>query len=141
MSWKNVIELKELENGDFEINFNNPDMGNIIIPAPLTSKFSCGALIAAGALCCTTGSMLYELDARKPGARYNLIKSSVTQNRKLDEKGRVVIDSIDVNIQVDVPEEHLDVFEEVIKEHEDNQCAMVRSLNRGIKAEITITKI
>lgn len=135
------MELRELENGDWEISFNNPDMGNIVIPAPLKSQFSCGALIVAGALCCTTGSVLYELDARKPSARYNVIKSSATQSRKKDEKGRVVIDSIDVHVEVDVPEEHLGVFGDVVKEHEDNQCAMVRSLNRGIKAEITIKKI
>lgn len=135
------MELKELENGDWEISFNNPDMGNIIIPAPLKSQFSCGTLIVAGALCCTIGSVLYELDARKPGARYNVIKSSATQSRIKDEKGRVVIDSIDVHVEVDVPEEYVGVFEDVFKEHEDNQCAMVRSLNRGIKAEITIKKI
>jgi|GEM_PF-4555970 len=141
MSWKNKVELRELESGDWEISFNNPDMGNIIIPAPLKSQFSCGALIVAGALCCTTGSVLYELDARKPGARYNVIRSSATQSRKLDEKGRVVLDSIDVHVEVDVPEEHRDVFKDVLKEHEDNQCSMVRSLNRGIKAEITLKKI
>jgi len=107
----------------------------------LKSQFSCGALIVAGALCCTTGSVLYELDARKQGARYNVIRSSATQSRIKDEKGRVVIDSIDVHVEVDVPEEHLGVFKDVLKEHEDNQCAMVRSLNRGIKAEITIKKI
>ena len=135
------MELRELENGDWEISFNNPDMGNIVIPAPLKSQFSCGALIVAGALCCTTGSVLYELNARKQGARYNVIRSSATQSRIKDEKGRVVIDSIDVHVEVDVPEEHLGVFEDVLKEHEDNQCAMVRSLNRGIKAEITIKKI
>ena len=135
------MELRELENEDWEISFNNPDMSNIIIPAPLKSQFSCGALIVAGALCCTTGSVLYELNARKQGARYNVIRSSATQSRIKDEKGRVVIDSIDVHVEVDVPEEHLGVFEDVLKEHEDNQCAMVRSLNRGIKAEITIKKI
>lgn len=135
------MELRELENGDWEISFNNTDMGNIVITAPLKSQFSCGALIVAGALCCTTGSVLYELDARKKGARYNVIRSSATQSRIKDEKGRFVIDSIDVHVEVDVPEEHLGVFEDVLKEHEDNQCAMVRSLNRGIKAEITIKKI
>ena len=135
------MELRELENEDWEISFNNPDMSNIIIPAPLKSQFSCGALIVAGALCCTTGSVLYELNARKQGARYNVIRSSATQSRIKDEKGRVDIDSLDVHVEVDVPEEHLGVFEDVLKEHEDNQCAMVRSLNRGIKAEITIKKI
>jgi uncharacterized OsmC-like protein len=67
--------------------------------------------------------------------------SSATQSRKKDEKGRVAIDSIDVHVEVDVPEEPLGIFEDVLREHEDNQCAMVRSLNRGIKAEITIKKI
>jgi hypothetical protein len=40
----------------------------------LKSQFSCGAFIVAGDLCCTTGSVLYELDARKPVARYNVVR-------------------------------------------------------------------
>ena len=137
---KNVIELTQLENGDFEFNFNNKDMDNIIIHDWLKSDFSCRNLLAAAALCCTSGSMLYELDVRKPGAKYKDLKSSVTWRTGKDDEGRIIIESLNVKVQVDVPEEHLAEFKEVLKEHEDNMCFIVRSLNRGIKTEIEITR-
>ena len=137
---KNIIELAQLENGDFEFNFNNKDMDNIIIHDWLKSDFSCRNLLAAAALCCTSGSMLYELDVRKPGARYRDLKSSVTLKTGKDEKGRVVIESMNVRVQVDMPDEHLAEFEEVLREHENNMCFIVRSLNRGIKTGIEITR-
>lgn len=137
---KNVIELTQLESGDFEFNFHNKDMADIVIHDWLKSDFKCRNLLAAAALCCTSGSMLYELDVRKPGARYRDLKSSVALKTGKDEKGRMVIESMNVRVQVDVPEEHLAEFEEVFREHEDNMCFIVRSLNRGIKAEIEITR-
>lgn len=133
------VELKQLENGDFEINFNNKDMANLLIHDWLKSDFSCRTLLAAAALCCSSGSVLYELDVRKPGARYKDLKSSVTWRNGEDEKGRRVVESLDVKVQVDVPEEHLAEFKEVLKEHEDNMCFIVRSLVRGIKVEMEIT--
>ncbi len=135
------VELTQLENRDFEINFNNKDMSNLLIHDWLNSDFSCGTLLAAAAICCTSGSTLYELDVRKPGARYNDLKSSVTWRNGEDEKGRGVVESLDVKVQVDVPEEHLEEFKEVLKEHEDNMCFIVRSLVKGIKVKMEINSI
>jgi len=135
----NKVEIKQLENGDFEMNFNRKDMTKLVIPKDwIKSDFSCGALLAAAALCCTSGSTIYELDVRKPGARYKDLRSSVTWKNGEDEYGRGVVESMEVKVHVDVPEEHLTEFKEVIKEHEDNMCFVVRSLVRGVKVEMEI---
>jgi uncharacterized OsmC-like protein len=135
------VELTQLENGDFMINFNNKDMSNLHIHDWLNSDFSCRTLLAAAAVCCASGSTLYELNLRKPGARYNGLKSSVTWRNGEDEKGRKVVEALDVKVQVDVPEEHLEEFKEVLREHEDNMCFVARSLVRGIKVKMDISSI
>lgn len=134
------VELRQLENGNYEIDFNNEDMGKLTINNWGKSKFSCRTLLAAAALCCSSGSAIYELAVRKPGAKYKDIKSSVTWTTGKDEKGRRIIESLDIQVQVDVPSEYLAEFKEVIQEHKDNDCFVVRSLKRGIKADITITR-
>ena len=135
----NKVEIKQIENGDFEMNFNRKDMTKLVIPKNwMKSDFSCGALLAAAALCCTSGSTIYELDARKPGARYKDLRSSVTWKNGEDEYGHGVVESMEVKVHVDVPEEYLAEFKEVLKEHEDNMCFVVRSLVRGVKVEMDI---
>ena len=52
-----------------------------------------------------------------------------------------MVDSLDVKVQVDVPEEHLEEFKEVLKEHEDNMCFIVRSLVKGIKVKMDISSM
>ena len=134
-----IVELTQQKNGDFLMDFKNKDMSNLHIHDWLNSDFSCGTLLAAAALCCTSGSTLYELDLRKPGARYNGLKSIVTWKNGEDEKGRRVVESLDIKVKVDVPEEYLEEFKEVIKEHEDNMCFIARSMARGIKIKMDIS--
>jgi uncharacterized OsmC-like protein len=43
-----------------------------------------------------------------------------------------------VEVLVDVPEEHRSEFIEVVDEHEENECFITRSLNKGIKVDIEI---
>ncbi len=138
MSRGNIIELTQLENGDLEINFNNEDMSTIIIHDPLNTKFSARNLLAAAALFCTSGSMLYELDVRKPGARYRKLKARVISKYGRNEKERAVIESMRIEVEVDVPEEHQSEFVEVLEEHDENGCFITRSLNNGITVDIEI---
>ncbi|MCW4050185.1 MAG: OsmC family protein [Candidatus Bathyarchaeota archaeon] len=140
MSRGNIIELTQLENGDFEINFNNEDMSTIIIHDPLNSKFSARNLLAAAALFCTSGSMLYELNVRKSDARYRKLKARVISKYDRNEKDRAIIESMKVEVEVDVPEEHRSQFIEVLEEHDENECFITRSLNNGIKVDIEIKK-
>ena len=136
----NKVEIRQLENGDFEMDFNRKDMAKLVFPG-WSNDFSCGALLAAAALCCTSGSTIYELDVRKPGAQYKDLRSSVTWKTGEDEKGRGVVGSMEVKVHVDVPEEHLTEFEEVVKEHEENMCFIVRSLVNGVKVKMEINPV
>jgi len=136
---KNIVELMQLENGDFLIDFNNKDMSNLLIHDWLNSDFSCRTLMAAAALCCTSGSTLYELNIRKPGAKYNGLKSSVTWKNGVDEKGRNIVESLDIKVKADVPDEYREVFKEVVMEHEENMCFVARSLARGLKIKMDIS--
>lgn len=138
MSRGNIIELTLLENGDFEINFNNEDMDTIIVRDPLNSKFSARNLLAAAALFCTSGSMLYELGVRKSGARYRKLKARVVSKYGRNEKDRAIIESMKVEVEVDVPEEHRSEHVEVLEEHDENGCFITRSLNNGINIDIEI---
>ena len=138
MSRGNIVELTQLKNGDFEINFNNEDMSTIIIHDPLNSKFSARNLLAAAVLFCTSGSMRYELNVRKPGARYRKLKARVVQKYGRNEMDRAVIESLKVEVEVDVPEEHRSEFIEVLEEHDENGCFITRSLNSGIDVNIEI---
>jgi uncharacterized OsmC-like protein len=134
----NIIELTQLENGDFEINFNNEDMNPIVIHDPLNSKFSARNLLAAAAAFCTAGSMLYELEARSKGGRYNKLNVSVIQKYGRNANDRAFIDSLKVEVFVDVPEKYHPEFKEVLEEHHKNGCFISRSLNQGIKVDIEI---
>jgi organic hydroperoxide reductase OsmC/OhrA len=141
MSRGSIIEITQLDNGDFELNFNKEDMGSIIIRDPLNSNFSARNLLAAAALFCTSGSVLYELDVRKKGARYNRLEARVLQNYGRNEKGRSVIESLKVEVNVEVPDEFKSEFDEVLLEHQENGCFITRSLNKGIKVDIEINEM
>jgi uncharacterized OsmC-like protein len=139
LSRGNIIEITQLENGDLEIDFNNEDMTKITIHDPPNSKFSARNLLSAAIAFCTAGSMRYELRARKPGAEYKSLKARVeisTYGR--NEKERAVIESMKVDVEADVLEEHRAVFQEVVEEHIENGCFITRSLNNGINVELEI---
>jgi uncharacterized OsmC-like protein len=141
MSRGSIVELIQLENGDFEINFNKKDMNKIVIHDPLNADFSARNLLAAAALFCTSGSMVYELDARKKGAKYKKLKARVIQKYGKNEKDRAIIESLRVIVDVEVPSEYRSEFNEVVEEHKENECFITRSLNKGINVEIEISEI
>ena len=140
MSRGSIVELTQLENGDFEINFNKKDMNTIIIHDPLNADFSARNLLAAAALFCTSGSMIYELDARKKGAKYKKLKASVIQKYGRNKKDRAFIESLKVIVDVEVPSEYRSEFSEVVEEHYENGCFITRSLNEGIDVDIEINE-
>lgn len=57
--------------------------------------------------------------------------------RGKDESGRNVIESMEINVKVDVPDEYRSEFADVVKEH---ACTLVRSLRRGISIKINISE-
>jgi len=136
----NEIKLKRTGEGTFEVPFDHGVMGDITVDNWWVNDFSNTRLLAAAALICFSGSMEYELDALKPGARYGDLESSVRWRRGKDESGRNVIESMEIDVKVDVPDEYRSEFAQVVREHTEHACTLVRSLRRGIPVKVNISE-
>ena len=77
------------------------------------------------------------LKARKVEVRG--IKGSASVNMGKDEKNRDLVESITLNIDVDIPEEDMPVLERCIKYLEDG-CLVTRGLKKGIKVTNNIQR-
>lgn len=117
--------------------FDQGVMGDITVDNWWVNDFSNTRLLAAAALICFSGSMEYELDVLELGARYRDLESSVRWRRGKDESGRTIIESMEIDVKVDVPEEYRSEFADVVKEH---ACTLVRSLRRGFPIKINISE-
>ena len=95
------------------------------------------AFLAASATTCMAGAVNYMLRARD--VKVNGISASSSVHMGKNEKGTVVVDSINIEVIVDVPEEGTDVLEHCISLLE-NGCLVTRSLKRGIKVNHSIIK-
>ena len=136
----NEIKLKRVGEGTYEVPFDYGVMENIFVDNWWENDWSNGRLIAAGALICISGSMEYELDVLKKGARFESLESSLRWRYGKDESGRRIVEAMTINIDVGVPEEIRQEFPEVVKEHMDHGCTWTRSLKKGIKVEININE-
>jgi len=133
----NEIKLKRTGEGTFEVPFDYGVMEDITVDNWWVNDFSNTRLLAAAALICFSSSMEYELDVLELGARCRDLESKVMWRRGKDESGRNVIESMEIDVKVDVPEEYRSEFAQVVKEH---ACTLVRSLRRGIPVKVNISE-
>jgi len=137
----NEVKMTRVGEDTHKITVNSGQLKEIIIENWLeTNDFSNSRLLASAALCCVTLSIEYELDALKKGARYNSINSSIRWETGKDETGRGIIDSMEIDINVDVPEGLEKEFKDVVDEHENHRCFILRSLKRGIPVKLNINQ-
>ena len=136
----NEVKLKRKGEGTYEVPFDYGVMEDITVDNWWENDFSNTRLLAAAALICFSASMEYELDALEPGARYGDLGSSVRWRRGKDESGRNVIESMEIDVKVDVPGEYRSEFADVVKEHMEHACTLVRSLRRGFPVKINISE-
>jgi len=136
----NEVKLKRVKEGTYEIPFNYGQMKDIIIENWWEVDFSNTRLLAAAALNCITGSMEYELDVLKTDARYEELDSSIRWRYGKDKSGRRIIDSMEININLVVPDEHRSEFKEVVNEHTDHGCTITRSLKNGFPIKLNINE-
>lgn len=138
----NEVKLKRVGEGSYEIPFNYGQMKDINIENWWEGEdFSNTRLLAAAALGCITSSFEYELDALKKGARYDALDSSIRWRYGKDETGRRIIDSMEITINVDVPNALRSEHENVVKEHMNHGCTITRSLKRGFPIKLKIQEI
>ena len=136
----NEIRLKRTGEWTYEVPLDYGAMGDITVDNWREKGFSNTRLLAAAALICFSSSMEYELDALVPGARYGDMESSVRWRRGKDKSGRNVIEAMEIDVKVEVPEEYRAEFAEVVSEHTEHACTLVRSLRRGVKVEVNISE-
>ena len=136
----NEIKLTRVGEGSYEIPFNYGQMNDIHIVNWWEVDFSNTKLLAAAVLNCITSSFEYELDVLKKGARYDALDSKINWRYGKDESGRRIIDSIEININLDVPDEIQPEHLKVIDEHMNHGCTITRSLKRGIPITLKINE-
>ena len=136
----NEIKLKRTGEGTFEVPFDHGVMGDITVDNWWVNDFSNTRLLVAAALICFSSSMEYELDVLELGARYRDLESSVRWRRGKGESGRNVIESMEINVKVGVLEEYRSEFAQVVREHKEYACTLVRSLRRGIPVKVNISE-
>ena len=136
----NEVNLTRVDEGSYDIIFDYGQMKDIHIENWWEVDFSNTKLLAAAALNCITSSFEYELDILKKSARYESLESKIHWRFGKDESGRRIIDSITIDITLDVPDELRSEHEKVVEEHVNHGCSITRSLKRGIPIKLRINE-
>ena len=130
----NPVEWELLPNGDAQLYFNHDLLQDMIVSTSSVPEDKRGgvarALLSMSALSCMTGTLKGMLKARK--VEVNGIKGSASVKMGKDEKNRDIVESMTVNIYVDIAEEDMPVLERCIKYLEDG-CLVTRGLKKGVK--------
>jgi uncharacterized OsmC-like protein len=137
----NEVKMTRVDEDTHIIDVNTGSLKEIVIENWLENHdFNNTRLIASAAVSCITLSMKYELDALKKGARYDSVDSKIRWRYGKDETGRNIIDSMEIDLNVKVPEGLDEEFKAVVDEHVNHCCSIVRSLKRGIPVKLNINK-
>jgi uncharacterized OsmC-like protein len=138
---ENELRLKRIGEGSYEIPFNYGQMKDIVINNWLEKHdFSNTRLLSAAALSCISLSMEYELDSLKKGARFTSLEPVIKWKNGKDESGRNIIESMEIDLKVDVPDELKEEYKAVLDEHTNHCCFILRSLKRGIPIKLNINE-
>ena len=135
------VELEQLEDGDLLIKFNSETMDDLIVKKAGVPKEKMGGearqLLAAGLAECMCSTFISLLEWAR--VKCGKLDATVTVSTEKDERGRLCVDRLDVNIEVEIPgdEDFMKRFrraENLFK----RGCLMSRSLERGIKISYKI---
>ena len=130
----NPVELELLPNGDVLMKFNHDLLENMTVSSSSVPENKRGgiarALLSTSALSCMYGSLNYMLKAR--GVEVKGINGSASVQTGKDEKNRDLVESMTINLEVDIAEQDLPALERCIKYLEDG-CLVTRGLKKGIK--------
>jgi len=128
----NPVEIELIENGDYYIKLNHDALEDIEVSLSRVPEDKRGgvarALFFASALYCMAGSVNYMLKARKVLVKD--INGSVSVRMGKDERGRDLIESMTLNIGVDIPDENKSELDRCIKYLEDG-CLITRGLKES----------
>jgi len=135
------IELEQPRDGDLLIKLNSDSMNDIVVKKTGIPKEKMGGearqLLAASLAECMCSTFVSLLEWAR--VKYEKLHATVTVSTGKDEKGRLCVSQIDVDMKVEIPED-----EETIKRFGRAEnlfkrgCLMSRSLERGIKVNYRI---
>lgn len=128
------IEVIRKQSGETTILFDNKNIKDV-------TDYSAGQLIAAGALLCVTGSFTDELTELNPSAKYGEIRSSASYKFAKFDETRYCVDSMNLNLELEVPDEYLREHEIVAQGHRERGCLWTRSLKKGIKINYNFRRL
>ena len=135
------IELEQPEDGDLLIKFDSETMDDLIVKKAGVPKEKMGGearqLLAASLAECMCSTFVSLLEWAR--VKYGGLHATVTVSTEKDERGRLCVGHLNVNIEVEIPndEESRKRFrraENLFK----RGCLMSRSLERGIKISYSI---
>ena len=135
------VEIRLTENGDYYIKLSHDALEDIEVSLSQVPEDRRGgvarALLSASALYCMAGSINYILKARKVPVKDITGAASIRMGK--NEKGQDVVESITLDVDVDIPDANKPELERCIKYLEDG-CLITRGLKKGIKVTNNIKK-
>jgi hypothetical protein len=138
----NPVEIELLENGDYHIKLNHQLLANIEVQLSKVPEENRGgvarALLSASALYCMAGTLADMLNARSVPIRGMTGSASVRIGKNV--KGREVVGSLNINLDVDVPEENLQELDRCIKILDDG-CFITGGLKKGLLVNNHIRRV
>jgi len=136
------IELEQPKAGDMLIKFNSETMDDLTVRKTGIPREKMGGearqLLAASLAECMCSTLISLLEWAR--VRYEKLHATVTVSTEKDERGRLCVGQIDVNIGLEIPKD-----EESMKRFRRAEglfkrgCLMSRSLERGIKVNYKIS--
>ncbi|MCB1725569.1 MAG: OsmC family protein [Gammaproteobacteria bacterium] len=134
-----TLVLEQVENFEFKVRFDWPDVPDLLLdePSPLGGQAGPNAarLIAAGVANCLSASLLFCL--QKSRSAPNRVSAAVTGRVRRNDKGRLRLAGIDVDLKLDgVPEER-SRLERCLKLFED-YCVVTQAVRDGIPIGVRV---
>ena len=140
MSEKSIeTKLRLIEGYKFDVNFDVDYLPNLVAdePKPIGEGSGPNAprLLAAAVGQCMSSSLIYCL--KKARIPINNIETTVKTNLFKNEKGRTRIKNIDIQILLEIDEEHKSRLNRCLTIFED-YCTVTQSIRNGIQVNIKV---
>lgn len=134
------VNLQHVAEWDFKVTFDHDALEDQVITffkVPIEKRPGVARrFLAASATWCTAVGLYSLLTARGVTVTDITAKSGVQMGK--NESGQNVVESVDIELIVDVPEEHTEELEHCWRIWE-KRCLISRSLQRGIKINRSIS--
>ena len=134
------VTFEQVGDWDFKFTFDHTALKDILIPFSKVPEDKREGIarqfLSASLTWCTTVYLYYLLSAR--GVNIKDITSSSLVRMGKDEAGKSIVEGIDLDIVVDVPEENIEEFEKC-RSIVDKGCLIGKSLEKGMNVNHSIS--